>query len=105
VRTLLVDADTTLPIELWEGRVAETLRGPLQAHPGVQQVAAAHRGYLPAAFPDSPQSLAAPNDAEDQVFELMGVTPGRVSQIEKPAHAMILDFDDGTVHDLPKTLA
>ncbi|MGI5146843.1 ISL3 family transposase [Plantactinospora sp. CA-294935] len=34
--TLLVDGDTRLPITLWEGRDAETLRDWLQAHPGVQ---------------------------------------------------------------------
>lgn len=34
--TLLVDADTRLPITLWEGRDAEQLRDWLQAHPGVQ---------------------------------------------------------------------
>jgi transposase len=34
--TLLVDADTRLPITLWEGRDAETLRDWLLEHPGVQ---------------------------------------------------------------------
>jgi transposase len=34
--TLLVDADTRLPITLWEGRDAETLRDWLHEHPGVQ---------------------------------------------------------------------
>jgi transposase len=36
--TLLVDADTRLPIALWEGRDAQPLRDWLQAHPGVQIV-------------------------------------------------------------------
>jgi transposase len=34
--TLLVDADTRLPITLWEGRDAETLRDWLLEHPGVR---------------------------------------------------------------------
>jgi transposase len=34
--TLLVDADTRLPITLWQGRDADTLRDWLQEHPGVQ---------------------------------------------------------------------
>jgi hypothetical protein len=34
--TLLVDEDTRLPITLWEGRDAETLRDWLLEHPGVQ---------------------------------------------------------------------
>jgi len=36
--TLLVDAETRLPITLWEGRDAETLRDGLHEHPGVQIV-------------------------------------------------------------------
>lgn len=36
--TLLVDADTRLPIELWAGRYAEQLASWLRAHPGVEVV-------------------------------------------------------------------
>ena len=36
--TLLVDGDTRLPITLWEGRDAETLRDWLLEHPGLQIV-------------------------------------------------------------------
>jgi transposase len=36
--TLLVDADTRLPIELWAGRDAEQLAAWLQTHPGVHVV-------------------------------------------------------------------
>ncbi|MFF7976856.1 transposase [Streptomyces sp. NPDC007905] len=89
--TLLVDADTRLPIELWAGRDAEQLAAWLRAHPGVEvvcrdgslvyrqgiadgaptavqvsdrfhlwqglskrigDIAAAHRGCLPAAVPE-----------------------------------------------------
>ncbi|MGC9537404.1 hypothetical protein [Streptomyces sp. UG1] len=34
--TLLVDADTRLPIELWSGRDAEQLASWLRTHPGVE---------------------------------------------------------------------
>ncbi|MEU9117827.1 transposase [Streptomyces sp. NPDC048483] len=100
--TLLVDADTRLPLTLWAGRDAEQLsRWPLRGHPGVQvvcrdgslayrqgitngapdalqvsdrfhlwqglsrcvhEVAAAHRGCLPAALP-------APEPAEPELPE------------------------------------
>ncbi|MGW6412984.1 ISL3 family transposase [Streptomyces vinaceus] len=98
--TLLVDAETWLPIELWEGREAEQLAAWLRTHPGVEvicrdgslvyrqgitegapeavrvsdrfhlwqglskrvgDIAAAHRGCLPAAVPE-PE--AAPSQAE-----------------------------------------
>lgn len=36
--TLLVDADTRLPLELWAGRDAEQLAAWLRAHPGVEVV-------------------------------------------------------------------
>ncbi|WP_345553935.1 ISL3 family transposase [Streptomyces lannensis] len=36
--TLLVDADTRLPIELWAGRDAEQLAAWLRTHPGVEMV-------------------------------------------------------------------
>ncbi|MDI2127602.1 ISL3 family transposase [Yinghuangia seranimata] len=36
--TLLVDADTRLPVTLWEGRDAETLAAWLREHPGVEVV-------------------------------------------------------------------
>ncbi|MFD3841483.1 hypothetical protein ACFWWC_35280 [Streptomyces sp. NPDC058642] len=36
--TLLVDADTRLPIDLWAGRDAEQLAAWLRMHPGVQVV-------------------------------------------------------------------
>jgi transposase len=36
--TLLVDADTRLPIELWAGRDAEQLAAWLRTHPGVKVV-------------------------------------------------------------------
>ncbi|MET9080710.1 transposase family protein [Streptomyces sp. NPDC004237] len=36
--TLLVDAETRLPIELWAGRVAEQLAAWLRTHPGVEVV-------------------------------------------------------------------
>ncbi|MEU2264740.1 transposase [Streptomyces sp. NPDC019645] len=103
--TLLVDADTRLPIELWAGRDAEQLAAWLRTHPGVEvvcrdgspvyrqgiadgapdavqvsdrfhlwqglskrvgDIAAAHRGCLPAAVPEPepapPSSPAAPSD-------------------------------------------
>ncbi|MFE1788062.1 transposase [Streptomyces sp. NPDC059525] len=98
--TLLVDAETRLPIELWEGRDAEQVTAWLRTHPGVEvvcrdgslvyrqgitegapeavqvsgrfhlwqglskrvgDIAAAHRGCLPAAVPE-PE--ATPSQAE-----------------------------------------
>ncbi len=97
--TLLVDADTRLPIELWAGRDAEQLAAWLRTHPGVEvvcrdgslvyrqgindgapnavqvsdrfhlwqglskrvsDIAAAHRGCLSAAVPDSEPAAPAP---------------------------------------------
>ncbi|MFE5923213.1 ISL3 family transposase [Streptomyces sp. NPDC056468] len=106
--TLLVDADTRLPIELWAGRDSEQLAAWLPAQPGVEvvcrdgsliyrqgitdgapdavqvsdrfhlwqglskrvgDIAAAHRGCLPAAVsepePALPPSPAAPSDQAD----------------------------------------
>ena len=102
--TLLVDAGTRLPITLWEGRDAETLRDWLLEHPGVQiacrdgspiyrqgitsgapdaiqvsdrfhlwqglsrrvqQIAAVHRGCLPAAIPDAEPAAPLSADAEE----------------------------------------
>ncbi|GAA4032359.1 ISL3 family transposase [Streptomyces plumbiresistens] len=99
--TLLVDADTRLPIELWAGRDAEQLAAWLRTHPGVEvvcrdgslvyrqaitdgapdavqvsdrfhlwqglskrvsDIAAAHRGCLSAAIPES--EPASPPSAE-----------------------------------------
>ncbi|WP_234334679.1 ISL3 family transposase [Streptomyces sp. NRRL B-1347] len=99
--TLLVDADTRLPIELWAGRDAEQVAGWLRSHPGVQvvcrdgslvyrqgitdgapdavqvsdrfhlwqglskrvsDIAAAHRGCLPAAVPEPEPTLPPPTD-------------------------------------------
>jgi transposase len=107
--TLLVDADTRLPIELWAGRDAEQLAAWLRMHPGVEvvcrdgslvyrqgitdgapdavqvsdrfhlwqglskrvgDIAAAHRGCLPAAVPEPepappPATPAGPSDQAD----------------------------------------
>ncbi|MGP4088807.1 ISL3 family transposase [Streptomyces sp. KR55] len=100
--TLLVDADTRLPIELWAGRDAEQLAAWLRTHPGVEvvcrdgslvyrqgitdgapeavqvsdrfhlwqglskrigDIAAAHRGCLPAAVPEPELAPPAANPA------------------------------------------
>ncbi|MFE0134507.1 ISL3 family transposase [Streptomyces sp. NPDC059037] len=102
--TLLVDADTRLPIELWAGRDAEQLAAWLRTHPGVEvacrdgslvyrqgitdgapdavqvsdrfhlwqglskrvgDVAAAHRGCLPAAVPDPEPTPPSPTDRSE----------------------------------------
>ncbi|MCZ4612106.1 ISL3 family transposase [Streptomyces sp. Lzd4kr] len=106
--TLLVDADTRLPIELWAGRDAEQLAAWLRTHPGVEvvcrdgslvyrqgitdgapaavqvsdrfhlwqglskrvgDIAAAHRGCLPAAVPEpepaQPQNATASSHEVD----------------------------------------
>ncbi|WP_369392392.1 ISL3 family transposase [Streptomyces sp. CG1] len=98
--TLLVDADTRLPIELWSGRDAEQLAAWLRTHPGVEvacrdgsltyrqgltdgapgavqvsdrfhlwqglskrvsDIAAAHRGCLPSAIPESEPAAPPPS--------------------------------------------
>ncbi|MFE6849134.1 ISL3 family transposase, partial [Streptomyces sp. NPDC057686] len=111
--TLLVDPETRLPIELWEGRDAEQLAAWLRAHPGVEvvcrdgslvyrqgitegapdavqvsdrfhlwqglskrvgDIAAAHRGCLPAAVPE-PE--AAPAQVEPVGPSDQAETPAR----------------------------
>ncbi|WP_438296361.1 ISL3 family transposase [Streptomyces sp. HUAS TT7] len=57
--TLLVDADTRLPLTLWEGRDAETLSTWLGEHPGVEIVcrdgSPAYRQGISAGAPDALQ--------------------------------------------------
>jgi hypothetical protein len=53
--TLLVDAETRLPLTRWEGRDAEQLSRWLRGHPGVESPAATARSPIGRASPTVPQ--------------------------------------------------
>jgi transposase len=95
--TLLVDADTRLPITLWEGRDAEQLRDWLQTHPGVQIVcrdgSPVYRQGITSGAPDAIQ-------VSDR-FHLWQGLSRRVQQIATVHRsclpAAVLDPEPGTV--------
>ncbi|MEU4654961.1 transposase [Streptomyces sp. NPDC023723] len=73
---LLVDADSRLPIDVWDTQEAESLTAWLRAHPGIEVVcrdgSVTYRGAITAGAPDALRSAAASTSGRDSAAKSTG---------------------------------